>query len=78
MGVVVVLKSGILSAFSSVNTDWNCSFKILASSSGAKTTSPVFLVNEVMPKEVRFKAFTWFQKGLLLFVSREAPIVPET
>ena len=58
MGVVLVLKSGILSAFSSVKTDWNCSFKILAFSSGVKTTSPVFLVNEVMPKEVRFKAFT--------------------
>ena len=58
MSVVVVLKSGILSAFSSVKTDWNCSFKIRAFSSGVKTTSPVFLVNEVIPKEVRFEAFT--------------------
>ena len=58
MGVIVVLKSGILSAFSSVKTDWNCSFKILAFSSCVKTTSLLFLVNEVMQKEVRFKAFT--------------------
>ena len=58
MGVVVVLESGILLAFSSVKNDWNCSFKILAFSSGVNATTPVFLVNEVMPKEVRFIAFT--------------------
>ena len=51
----MVLKSGILSAFSSVKTDWNCSFKILAFSSGVKTTSPVLLVNEAIPNRLDLK-----------------------